>query len=116
MIDLNDPNTTAACEFARLLRKLVALGRAAGIVVVVVVMMMMMMMMVVVVVVVVVSTQKPSTDVIPSAIRDGVSVRTAFRCTTRDASDTILGSGWATNNISAAETPALRCGRWCSPR
>jgi DNA segregation ATPase FtsK/SpoIIIE-like protein len=109
MIDLNDPNTTAACEFARLLRKLVALGRAAGIVVVV---MMMMMMMVVVVV----STQKPSTDVIPSAIRDGVSVRTVFRCTTRDASDTILGSGWATNNISAAETPALRCGRWCSPR
>ena len=84
MIYLNDPDKAAAAEFARLLRKLVALGRAAGIVVVV-------------------GTQKPSTDVIPSAIRDNMSVRAAFRCTTRDASDTILGSGWATNNISAAD-------------
>lgn len=84
MIYLNDPDKASAAEFARLLRKLVALGRAAGIVVVV-------------------GTQKPSTDVIPSAIRDNISVRAAFRCTNRDASDTILGSGWATNNISAAD-------------
>ncbi|MDA8264950.1 MAG: FtsK/SpoIIIE domain-containing protein [Actinomycetota bacterium] len=74
-------------EFAALLRRLVALGRAAGIVCVI-------------------ATQKPGTDVVPSAIRDNMADRVAFRTTTRDASDTILGAGWAARGYSAADLDA----------
>lgn len=70
-------------RFAELLRDLVARGRAAG-------------------VIVVAATQKPAADVVPSALRDLFGFRLAMRCTTRDASDTILGQGWATNGYSAA--------------
>ena len=76
-----------AIEFAALLRRLVALGRAAGIVCVI-------------------ATQKPGTDVVPSAIRDNLADRAAFRTTTRDASDTILGGGWATRGYSASDLDA----------
>jgi DNA segregation ATPase FtsK/SpoIIIE-like protein len=62
---------------AELLRDLVARGRAAG-------------------VIVCAATQKPAADVVPSALRDLFGFRLALRCNTRDASDTILGSGWAT--------------------
>lgn len=68
---------------AELLRDLVARGRAAG-------------------VIVVAATQKPAADVVPSALRDLFGFRLALRCTTRDASDTILGQGWASNGYSAA--------------
>lgn len=84
MIYLTDPDKKVAAEFAALLRTLVALGRAAGIIVVL-------------------ATQKPATDVLPSSVRDNIAVRAAFRCTTKDHSDTILGAGWATNGISAAD-------------
>jgi DNA segregation ATPase FtsK/SpoIIIE-like protein len=70
-------------RFAELLRDLVARGRAAG-------------------VIVVAATQKPAADVVPSALRDLFGFRLAMRCTTRDASDTILGQGWATLGYSAA--------------
>lgn len=70
-------------RFAELLRDLVARGRAAGIIVIA-------------------ATQKPAADVVPSALRDLFGFRLAMRCTTRDASDTILGQGWATNGYSAA--------------
>ncbi len=70
-------------RFAELLRDLVARGRAAG-------------------VIVVAATQKPAADVVPSALRDLFGFRLAMRCTTRDASDTILGQGRATNGYSAA--------------
>jgi hypothetical protein len=70
-------------RFAELLRDLVARGRAAG-------------------VIVIAATQKPAADVVPSALRDLFGFRLAMRCTTRDASDTILGQGWATNGHSAA--------------
>ena len=84
MIYLSGPDKAAAAEFSSLLRALVSLGRAAG-------------------VVVAIATQKPATDVIASSIRDNISVRVAFRCTTKEASDTVLGSGWAAKGISAAD-------------
>ncbi|MBB6170726.1 hypothetical protein HNR23_000786 [Nocardiopsis mwathae] len=48
------------------------------------------------------ATQKPSTDVVPSSIRDLIAYRWAMRCSTRDASDTILGAGWASEGYSAS--------------
>ncbi|HVA53596.1 MAG TPA: FtsK/SpoIIIE domain-containing protein [Acidimicrobiales bacterium] len=76
-----------AGQFAELLRDLVSRGRAAG-------------------VIVLAATQKPSADVIPSALRDLFAIRLAFRCTTREASDTVLGSGWASQGFSAADIDA----------
>jgi DNA segregation ATPase FtsK/SpoIIIE-like protein len=69
--------------FAELLRDLVARGRAAG-------------------VIVCAATQKPASDVVPSALRDLFGFRLALRCNTPQASDTILGQGWATQGYSAA--------------
>jgi len=72
------------------LRDLVARGRAAG-------------------VVVLAATQKPSSDVVPTSVRDLFGFRWALRCATKEASDTILGSGWASEGYSAAEIdPASR--------
>jgi hypothetical protein len=70
-------------RFAELLRDLVARGRAAGIIVVA-------------------ATQKPAADVVPSALRDLFGFRLAMRCTTPQASDTILGQGWASLGHNAA--------------
>jgi S-DNA-T family DNA segregation ATPase FtsK/SpoIIIE len=70
-------------RFAELLRDLVARGRAAG-------------------VIVMAATQKPSADVVPSSLRDLFGFRLALRCTTPQASDTILGQGWASQGYSAA--------------
>ena len=70
-------------RFAELLRDLVSRGRAAGIVVVA-------------------ATQKPSHEVVPTWIRDLFAYRLALRCTSSDASDTILGQGWAHQGYSAA--------------
>ena len=75
---------------AESLRDLIARGRAAG-------------------VIVLAATQKPSSDVVPTSVRDLFGFRWALRCATREASDTILGSGWAAEGHSAAEIdPALR--------
>jgi S-DNA-T family DNA segregation ATPase FtsK/SpoIIIE len=77
-------------EFADLLRDLVSRGRAAGIIVLA-------------------ATQKPSADVVPTSIRDLFGFRWAMRCSTPQASDTILGSGWASAGYSAADVdPASR--------
>lgn len=70
-------------EFERLLRDLVARGRAAGIVVIA-------------------ATQKPSHDIVPTSIRDLFAIRWALRCTTPQASDTILGAGWSSRGFSAS--------------
>src|SRR6202008_1496828 len=70
-------------EFAELLRDLVARGRAAG-------------------VIVCAATQKPASDVVPTALRDLFGFRLALRCNTPQASDTILGRGWASEGHSAA--------------
>ena len=71
-------------DFALGLRDLVARGRAAGIIVVA-------------------ATQKPAADVVPTAVRDLFGYRLALRCSTREASDTVLGSGWAAAGFSAAD-------------
>ena len=81
-------------ELADALRDLVARGRAAGIGVVA-------------------ATQKPAADVIPTAIRDLFGYRLALRCATRDASDTVLGAGWAAKGYSADDIDsAQRGGGW----
>jgi hypothetical protein len=65
------------------LHNLVSRGRAAGMVVAA-------------------ATQKPGSDIVPTWIRDLFSFRLAFRCTTPEASDTVLGQGWASRGYSAA--------------
>lgn len=69
--------------FVRILRDLVARGRAAGIIVVA-------------------ATQRPSADIIPTSLRDLFSYRLAFRCTTDSSSDIILGRGWASKGYDAS--------------
>ena len=55
------------------------------------------------------TTQKPSADVVPTFLRDLFGFRWALRCSTPQASDTILGSGWASQGSSAASIdPAAR--------
>jgi hypothetical protein len=76
-----------AAEFNGLLIDLEARGRAAGIIPVK-------------------ATQKPSADVVPTSLRDLSAIRWAMRSTTRDASDTILGAGWATAGYSSADIDA----------
>jgi hypothetical protein len=69
------------------LRDLVARGRKTGIIVLA-------------------ATQRPSFDVVPTSIRDLFAYRWALRCTTPEASDTILGGGHATLGYSASDIPA----------
>src|SRR5215203_757551 len=80
------PDKRMRQEFAELLRDLVARGRAAG-------------------VIVVAATQKPGADVVPSALRDLFGFRLALRCNTPQASDTILGQGWASAGWDASQIP-----------
>ncbi|NKQ55424.1 cell division protein FtsK [Amycolatopsis sp. K13G38] len=70
-------------QFVRLLRDLVARGRAAG-------------------VIVVAATQRPSADIIPTSLRDLFGYRLAYRCTTDSSSDIILGRGWAVQGYDAS--------------
>jgi hypothetical protein len=81
------PDRRLAAEFAARLRDLVARGRAAGIIVCA-------------------ATQKPSHEIIPTALRDLFGFRWAFRCLTPQASDTILGSGWASLGYAASSIDA----------
>ncbi len=69
-------------DFAALLRDLVARGRAVGIIVVA-------------------ATQRPSSDIIPTSLRDLFAWRFAGRCTTNSSSDIVLGQGWAQQGWSA---------------
>jgi S-DNA-T family DNA segregation ATPase FtsK/SpoIIIE len=78
-----NPDKNKAREFSDLLGDLIARGRAAGIIFVA-------------------AAQKPSADTLPSFIRDLINLRLAFRCSTKEASDTILGGGWASAGFSAA--------------
>ncbi|MHB8189872.1 MAG: FtsK/SpoIIIE domain-containing protein [Ferrimicrobium sp.] len=74
--------------FAKKLRDVIARGRAAGIVCIL-------------------TAQKPTSDTIPTNIRDLISLRVTFRCSTREASDIVLGSGWGSEGYSA-NTISLR--------
>jgi DNA segregation ATPase FtsK/SpoIIIE-like protein len=77
-------------ELTETLRDLISRGRAAGMIVVA-------------------ATQKPSNDIVPTFVRDLFSFRMALRCTTPEASDTILGQGWAKAGYSASTLePTLR--------
>ncbi|HEY0699061.1 MAG TPA: FtsK/SpoIIIE domain-containing protein [Micromonospora sp.] len=71
-------------EFVALLRDLVARGRAAGIPVVA-------------------ATQRPSFDIIPTSLRDLFGYRAAFRCTTPNSSNIVLGHGWAEQGHTATD-------------
>ena len=70
-------------ELSETLRDVISRGRAAGIIVIA-------------------ATQKPSNDIVPTYVRDLFSFRMALRCTTPEASDTILGQGWAKEGFSAS--------------
>lgn len=69
-------------QFSALLRDLVARGRAVGIIAVA-------------------ATQRPSSDIIPTSLRDLFAWRFAGRCTTDSSSDIVLGHGWAVRGWSA---------------
>ena len=56
------------------------------------------------------ATQKPGADVVPSALRDLFGFRLALRCTTPQASDTILGQGWASAGADASTIPGAQRG------
>jgi hypothetical protein len=56
------------------------------------------------------ATQRPSGDVVPTKLRDILSIRWALRCTTPEASDTILGRGWAGQGYSAATLDSTQRG------
>ncbi len=83
------PDKEGREEFVSLLRDIVQRGRAAG-------------------VIACVATQKPGTEVVPSSLRDLFGFRLAFRCNTPQASDTVLGQGWASKdagNYDASKIP-----------
>ena len=81
-------------ELSERLRDLISRGRAAGMIVVA-------------------ATQKPSNDIVPTFVRDLFSFRMALRCTTPEASDTILGQGWAKEGYSASTLePTIRGVGW----
>jgi DNA segregation ATPase FtsK/SpoIIIE, S-DNA-T family len=69
-------------QFSNLLRDLVARGRAVGIIVVA-------------------ATQRPSSDIIPTSLRDLFAWRFAGRCSTDSSSDIVLGHGWVAKGWSA---------------
>jgi S-DNA-T family DNA segregation ATPase FtsK/SpoIIIE len=71
-------------EFEAAFTDLVARGRAVG-------------------VIAIIATQKPHSDVISTGLRDLFAFRWALRCTTPQASDTVLGQGWATRGYNAAD-------------
>jgi hypothetical protein len=88
---LTHPDAKQRKEFTERLRDVVARGRAAG-------------------VIVVCATQKPGRDVVPTSLRDLFGFRLALRCNTRDASDTILGHGWASVGADASTIPGAQRG------
>jgi S-DNA-T family DNA segregation ATPase FtsK/SpoIIIE len=71
-------------EMERLLRLIVQQGRALGIITLA-------------------ATQKPDSDSVPTGIRDILSIRWAMRCLTPQASDTILGQGYASAGHNAQD-------------
>jgi hypothetical protein len=71
-------------EMERLLRLIVQQGRALGIITLA-------------------ATQKPDSDSVPTGIRDILSIRWAMRCLTPQASDTILGQGYAAAGHNAQD-------------
>jgi S-DNA-T family DNA segregation ATPase FtsK/SpoIIIE len=69
-------------DFSMLLRDLIARGRAVGLIVVA-------------------ATQRPSSDIIPTSLRDLFAWRFAGRTSTDSSSDIVLGHGWVNKGWSA---------------
>ncbi len=78
-------------EFATLVRGLVALGRACGMPVIA-------------------ATQRPSWDIIPASLRDLFGYRCAFRCTSPNSSDIVLGQDWVKQGYNANTIPPTNPG------
>lgn len=72
---------------ATMIRRLIAKGRAAG-------------------VVVIAATQKPQSDVVPTALRDMIQLRVGYATTNAAMTDTILGAGMAQNGGLSHEIAA----------
>ena len=51
------------------------------------------------------ATQRPSSDIVPTSLRDLFGYRWAFRCATDDSSDVVLGRGTAKTGYTAAAIP-----------
>jgi S-DNA-T family DNA segregation ATPase FtsK/SpoIIIE len=86
----DSPDRKASGEFSKLLRDLASRAPAAAMPVIA-------------------AAHKPSSDVVPTSVRDMFGFRWALRCSTPQASDTILGQGWAAAGYSAATIdPAQR--------
>ena len=81
----------AELQRSTMIRRLIAKGRAAGIVVIT-------------------ATQKPQSSVIPTELRDLIQQRVAYGTTTVEMTDTILGSGMGRNGGLAHEIPATQKG------
>lgn len=73
-VSVTKEEKAAEAQRSTAIRRLIAKGRAAGIVVIT-------------------ATQKPSSDVIPTSLRDLIQQRVAFATTNREMTETILGSG-----------------------
>lgn len=86
LVGADDYEKAAVDEVKGKLRRLVALGRAAG-------------------VVVITMTQKPESTIVPTNLRDNLAQRVAFATTTPDATDTILGKGMATKGADSHLIP-----------
>ncbi len=78
-------------EFETLLRGLVSVGRACGMPVIA-------------------ATQRTSWDIIPASLRDLFGYRAAFRCTSLNSSNIILGQGWAEQGYNANDIPPTNAG------
>lgn len=56
------------------------------------------------------ATQRPSSEVVDTDLRDLISIRIAMRCTTNTASDMILSQGWAAAGYSAKSFDPMQRG------
>lgn len=81
-----NPDSKLSKEFTNLLTDVLARGRAAGIIVCA-------------------ATQKPEGTVVSTNLRDLFAYRLALRCSTPEASDTILGRGYANQGFNAQTIP-----------
>lgn len=81
----------ADAQRSTMIRRLIAKGRAAGLVVIA-------------------ATQKPQSDVVPTALRDLIQLRVAYATTNAAMTDTILGAGMAQNGGLAHEISATQRG------
>lgn len=86
-VGVTKEDKAAEAQRSTMIRRLIAKGRAAG-------------------VVVIAATQKPQSDVVPTALRDLIQQRVGYATTNAAMSETILGAGMAQNGGLCHEIPA----------